>query len=61
MQSCVPISSLGLVGMNLVCCMSGTGIEARLRTRFVVGVMVLLEAPAIACGEWALWEAALPS
>lgn len=46
-----PISSLGLVGMNLVCCMSETGIEAPLRTRFLVGVMVLLEAPAIACGE----------
>lgn len=36
--------------------MSGTGIETPLRTEFVVGVMVLLEAPAIACAEWALWE-----
>lgn len=39
-----------------VCCMSGTGIEIPLRTGFVVGVMVVLEAPATACGEWALWE-----
>lgn len=36
--------------------MSGTGIETPLRTGFVVGVMVLLEAPAVARGEWALWE-----
>lgn len=41
---------------SCVCCMSGTGIETPLRTGFVIGVVVLLEAPAIACGEWALWE-----
>lgn len=36
--------------------MSGTGIETPLRTGFVFSVVVVLEAPAVACGEWALWE-----